>query len=536
MTSCDDDFSLLAAAAADDHHHEHFSRTPNDAVFVNPFDSADFDPDHDPDPTARNKRKDRDDVSDGGTPTAGTSAASYYKKVKSPATTSANSAECRKDREEWSDTAIECLLDAYTDKYTQLNRGNLRGRDWEEVAATVSERHENQSKSVEQCKNKVDNLKKRYKLERHRMSSSGVVASHWPWFIKMEAIVGNSPSSKAVSDEEKVGGASSGRPHKRYPTGTPGPLGQINNVKSKSVPTTKWQRVVFKISGAALAGNGPHNVDPKVVMLIAREVALVYRLGVQVAILVGGRNFFCGDTWRNATGADRCVTYQIGMMATVMNSVLVQSALEKLGVNTRLQTAISLPEFGEPYNRQRAIRHLEKGRVVIFGGIGGGSGNPLLSTDTTAALRASESTVSSIFIQAQAVIKGANVDGIYDCTSRSNDITFEHISFREAGSRGSTSLDRMLLTLCEENGIPGFRVRFWPLNSRLLCHTQLTPNLGMMNPGRAGFTEVVVFNLHEPGNISRALCGEQIGTLVDQTGIVSLQDTSLTLLNGVTPI
>ncbi|XP_074312003.1 uncharacterized protein LOC141647630 [Silene latifolia] len=508
MTSCDDDFSLLATAAADDHQNQHFSHhryhprsdPPNDAVFVNHYDSADFDPDHDPDPdpnpdpTAGNKRKDRDDVSDGGTPAAGTSAASYYKKVKSPATASASSAEFRKDREEWSDTAIECLLDAYTDKYTQLNRGNLRGRDWEEVAAIVSERCENLSKSVEQCKNKVDNLKKRYKLERHRMTSAGLVVSHWPWFKKMEAIVGNSPSSKAVSDEEKVGGPSSGRPQKRYPTGTPGPLGPINNVKSKSVPNTKWQRVVFKISGAALAGNGPHNVDPKVVMLIAREIALAYRLGVQVAIVVGGRNFFCGDTWRNATGADRCVTYQIGMMATVMNSVLVQSALEKLGVQTRVQTAVSLPEFGEPYNRQRAIRHLEKGRVVIFGGIGGGSGNPLFSTDTTAALRASE-------IQAQAVIKGGNVDGFYDCTSRSNDITFEHISFREAGSRGSTSLDVMLLTLCEENGIP-----------------------------------VVVFNLHEPGNISRALCGEQIGTLIDQTGIVSLQDTSLTLLNGVTPV
>lgn len=125
--------------------------------------------------------------------------------------------EYRKDREEWSDAAIECLLDAYTDKYTQLNRGNLRGRDWEEVAAVVSERCENQNKSVEQCKNKVDNLKKRYKLERHRMSGAGVSVSHWPWFKKMEAIVANSLPAKSASDEDKIGcsGGSSGRQQKR---------------------------------------------------------------------------------------------------------------------------------------------------------------------------------------------------------------------------------------------------------------------------------------------------------------------------------
>ncbi|KAL9235934.1 hypothetical protein vseg_010654 [Gypsophila vaccaria] len=477
MTSCDDDFSLLAPS------HHHFSS--DDAVFVNPYESSDFDQDPDPDPDS--KRKERDDVSDAGTAAATTTT----KKAKSAAeiSPSANSGEYRKDREEWSDAAIERLLDAYTEKLTQLNRGNLRGRDWEEVAGMVSERCESQSKSVEQCKNKVDNLKKRFKLERHRVTSSAASAaaavSHWPWFHRMEGIVSCSPSAKAVSDEDKLGAASSAsgggggvRSHKRYTTGIPGTLGQISNVKSKTVPTTKWQRVVFKISGAALACNGPHNVDPKVVMLIAREVALAYRLGVQVAIIIGGRNFFCGDTWRNATGADRCVTYQVGMMATMMNSVLIQSALEKLGVQTRVQTAVSLAEMGEPYNRQRAIRHLEKGRVVIFG-VGGGSGNPLFSTDTTAALRASE-------IQAQAVVKGANIDGICDCNSKSNDITFEHISFREAASRGPTSLDMMALTLCEENGIP-----------------------------------VVVFNLHQPGNISRALCGEQIGTLIDRTGMVS---------------
>lgn len=497
MASCDDDFSLLADD--DDHHHhihhhhqQHFIHScsagnsqiagklagdsDNDVVFCSPHDSNPYEPEFNPDPDPSKarveKRKDGDELSDGGT--------SSFKKIRAVGVV-AGGGEYRKDREEWSDTAIECLLDAYTEKYTQLNRGNLRGRDWEEVAVIVGERCENQSKTVEQCKNKVDNLKKRYKLERHRMSSAGVSVSHWPWFKKMEVIVANSLPGKGVSDEEKVSGSSGsvGRHQKRYAVGTAGPPGHVNSIKSKSLSNSKWQRVVFKISGAALAGNGPHNVDPKVVMPIAREVAMAYRLGVQVAIVIGGRNFFCGDAWITATGADRYLTYQIGMMATLMNSVLLQSALEKMGVQTRLQTAFALPEVGELYNRQRAIRHLEKGRVVIFGGVGGGSGNPLFSTDTTAVLRATD-------INAHAVLKGTNVHSIYEHSSRNNGITFEHISFREAASRGPACMDLMALTLCEENSIP-----------------------------------VVVFNLLEPGNISRAICGEQIGTLIDQTGMIN---------------
>ncbi|GKV37586.1 hypothetical protein SLEP1_g45601 [Rubroshorea leprosula] len=146
------------------------------------------------------KRRDQDELND-----------SVAKRPK-------QSAEYRKDREEWNDSAIECLLDAYLEKLTQLNRGNLRGRDWEEVASAVSERLEKQNKSVEQCKNKVDNLKKRYKLERHRMSEGGVSASHWPWFKKMEEIVGNSLPAKAAADEEKptASPGSSVRPLKRY--------------------------------------------------------------------------------------------------------------------------------------------------------------------------------------------------------------------------------------------------------------------------------------------------------------------------------
>ncbi|KAA0043933.1 Uridylate kinase [Cucumis melo var. makuwa] len=418
------------------------------------------------------KRKDQSDelTEEGGS-------YSSYKRAKP----SSSGGEYRKDREEWSDAAISCLLDAYTEKFTQLNRGNLRGRDWEEVAATVSERCEKQSKSVEQCKNKVDNLKKRYKLERHRMSNGGVSISHWPWFKQMEQIVGNSLTMKVVSDEDRSVASSGNTPRisKRYVLPAPNTAGQMNNVKPKAVTSPRWRRVVFKISGTALAGTGPNNIDSKVAMAIAREVVMACRLGVEVAIVVGGRNFFCGDSWVTTTGLDRCTAYQIGMMATVMNSILLQSAIEKMGVQTRVQSAFMLQEVAEPYSRQRAIRHLEKGRVVIFGGIGAGTGNPLFSTDTAAALRASE-------IHAEAVLKGTNVDGVYDCNSQDNNFTFKHISFRELVSRGATSMDMTALTFCEENNLP-----------------------------------VVVFNLLEPGNISKALCGEQVGTLIDQNGRIS---------------
>lgn len=144
------------------------------------------------------KRQSQEELSDGGTTNGGGS-------FKRPRTSSSSAGEYRKDREEWSDAAITCLLDAYSDKFTQLNRGNLRGRDWEDVAATVSERCEKLIKSVEQCKNKIDNLKKRYKLERHRISSGGTSASHWPWFKKMEEIVGNSMTTKGASDEDRSG-------------------------------------------------------------------------------------------------------------------------------------------------------------------------------------------------------------------------------------------------------------------------------------------------------------------------------------------
>ncbi|KAJ6727360.1 URIDYLATE KINASE [Salix purpurea] len=389
----------------------------------------------------------------------------------------------RKDREEWSDMAISCLLEAYTEKYNQLNKGNLRGRDWEEVAEAVSERGgSNNKKSVEQCKNKIDNLKKRYKVELQRIGGSG---SSWHWFKHIEAIMGNACNGKSGGGGESDGGGSGGNANamskqvKRYTSGT---AAFANTLKIKPVPDLKWRRVVFKISGSSLAGNC-QNIDPEVAMQIAREVATASRGGLEIAIVLGGRNFFCADSWISATGLERPTAYQISMMATVMNSILLQSALEKHGVQARVQSAFAMPELAEPYSRQRAIRHLEKGRVVIFGGVGAGAGagagNPLFTTDTEAALRASE-------INADALLKGTNVDGVYDCHAGNNNVILDHISFREVVSRGVTSMDMMSITYCEENGIP-----------------------------------VVIFNLLEPGNISRALCGDQVGTLIDQAGRTS---------------
>lgn len=219
MASCDDDdddFSLL-------HHHQpyaphhHFSAASS-AVPVQPkpvsVDAEDYGNPFDDENSE--KRKDREEIGDGSSLSYG-----FNKRLKPASVGTAASGgvggEYRKDREEWSDAAIVCLLEAYTEKFTQLNRGNLRGRDWEEVAATVSERCENQSKSVEQCKNKVDNLKKRYKLERHRVTSGCISTSHWPWFKHMEQIVGNSLPSKFADEDKAVSSAgNSPRQSKRY--------------------------------------------------------------------------------------------------------------------------------------------------------------------------------------------------------------------------------------------------------------------------------------------------------------------------------
>lgn len=403
------------------------------------------------------------------------------------AATTSSSMDCRKDREEWSDSAIACLLDAYTDKYLQLNKGNLRGRDWEDVATIVSKRSEKHKsgKSVEQCKNKVDNLKKRYKVECQRLSSGSLAVSHWPWFKKMEQIVGSSSSSsKAATDDDKpsplaASVTATSRQLKKYQVASPTSASLANNFRMRSASNPRWKRALLKISGVSLVGIGPHNVDPKVILLIAREVAVASRIGVEVAIVVGGRNFFCGDTWVAATDTDRAAAYQIGMMASAMNALLLQASLEKIGIETRVQTAFMMQEIAEPYIRRKAIRHLEKGRVVIFSASDAGNGNPLLTTDTAAALRASE-------INADVLLKGTDMDHVYECHSGSNSAGFEHVSFKELDSRSFSAMDMTAITFCAENNIP-----------------------------------VILFNLMEPGNISRALCGDQVGTLIDQSGRIS---------------
>ncbi|KAF5470067.1 hypothetical protein F2P56_010612 [Juglans regia] len=488
----DDDFPLIdSTSSSHPHHHAHTRQTPTDQTSINGSNIDRHDGDYYPHHQAPFEVEDEDESdlnkSVPGAPVPAKRTTPYYhkKRISDPVAGNKNESESengsyRKDREEWSDTAIACLLDAFTEKYNQLNRGNLWGRDWEKVAENVSdrcggERTSGTYKSVEQCKNKIDNLKKRYKVEQQRIRAAGGTGtgtSHWPWFKKIEAIAGNSSLAKSGSDEDRAS-LPTPRPSKRY---MPSNASLVNNIKSKPISNLKWRRVVFKISGTALAGNC-QSIDPKVAMQVAKEIESASRLGVEVAIVVGGRNFFSGDTWVSATGLDRPTAYQIGMMATVMNSILLQSALEKLGVQTRVQSAFAMPDVAEPYSRQRAIRHLEKGRVVIFGGVGAGigTGNPLFTTDTAAALRASEN----------AVLKGTSVNGVYDCHS-GNNITLDHVSYGDVISSGITSMDLMALTYCEENGIP-----------------------------------VVVFNLLEPGNISRALCGDQVGTLIDQAGRIS---------------
>jgi uridylate kinase len=231
-----------------------------------------------------------------------------------------------------------------------------------------------------------------------------------------------------------------------------------------------YQRVLLKLSGEALMGNLGYGIDPVVVQDIAQEVAEIVAQGCQVAIVVGGGNIFRGMKAASA-GMDRATADYIGMIATVMNAMTLQDALERMEVPTRVQSAIAMQEVAEPYIRRRAIRHLEKGRVVVFGA---GSGNPFFTTDTTAALRAAE-------IDAEVIFKATKVDGIYDCDPKSNPeahlyrtLTYSHVLTQDLRVMDSTAI-----ALCKENNIP-----------------------------------ILVFNLGVRGNIRRAINGESIGTLV----------------------
>ena len=231
-----------------------------------------------------------------------------------------------------------------------------------------------------------------------------------------------------------------------------------------------YRRILLKLSGEALMGDLGYGIDPEIVQGIAGEVAELVTSGVQVAIVVGGGNIFRGIK-ASAAGMDRATADYIGMIATVMNALTLQDALERIEVQTRVQTAISMQEVAEPYIRRRAIRHLEKGRVVIFGA---GSGNPFFTTDTTAALRAAE-------IDAEVVFKATKVDGVYDAdphlhpgARRYHSLTYGHVLAQDLRVMDSTAI-----ALCKENNIP-----------------------------------ILVFDISVRGNIRRAVMGEAIGTLV----------------------
>jgi uridylate kinase len=231
-----------------------------------------------------------------------------------------------------------------------------------------------------------------------------------------------------------------------------------------------YKRILLKLSGEALAGRQGYGIDPDVIVGIAAEVREVVELGVQVALVIGGGNIFRGIAASSA-GMDRASADYMGMLATVMNSVAMQDALEKQGVVTRVQSAIEMQEIAEPYIRRRAVRHLEKGRVVIFGA---GTGNPYFTTDTAASLRAAE-------INAEVILKATKVDGVYtaDPAKDPNAVRYETLTYLDVLKRGLQVMDSTAISLCMDNNLP-----------------------------------IIVFDLTRHGNIRRVVGGESIGTLV----------------------
>ena len=231
-----------------------------------------------------------------------------------------------------------------------------------------------------------------------------------------------------------------------------------------------YQRVLLKLSGEALMGDQGYGIDPAIVSAIAKDVAEVVAKGTQLAIVVGGGNIFRGLKG-SAAGMERATADYVGMLATVMNAITLQDGLERAGVPTRVQSAIAMQEVAEPYIRRKAMRHLEKGRVVIFGA---GCGNPFFTTDTTAALRAAE-------INAHVVLKATKVDGVYDKDPvRFHDaVRYEHLTFQDVLANELGVMDATAIALCKDNTIP-----------------------------------IVVFDLFGSGNIARAVAGEPIGTRI----------------------
>lgn len=233
----------------------------------------------------------------------------------------------------------------------------------------------------------------------------------------------------------------------------------------------KYERILIKLSGEALAGERGVGIDIKTVQEMAKEIQEVSESGVQIALVIGGGNLWRGEPAAEA-GMDRVQADYTGMLGTVMNALVMADSLKQLGVDTRVQTAIAMQSVAEPYIRGRALRHLEKGRIVIFGA---GIGSPYFSTDTTAALRAAE-------IEADAILMAKNgVDGVYNADPKkdANAVKFNELTHREVISRGLKIMDATASTLSMDNDI-----------------------------------DLVVFNMNEPGNIKRVVFGEQIGTTV----------------------
>jgi uridylate kinase len=231
-----------------------------------------------------------------------------------------------------------------------------------------------------------------------------------------------------------------------------------------------YKRIMLKLSGEALAGQQGYGIDPDIIMGIAQEIRGVVDLGVQLSIVIGGGNIFRGLAASSA-GMDRASADYMGMLATVMNSLALQDALEKAGVITRVQSAIEMQAIAEPYIRRRAVRHLEKGRVVIFGA---GTGNPFFTTDTAASLRAIE-------IGAEIILKATKVDGVYnaDPAKDKNAVKYEQLSYLDVLKQGLEVMDSTATSLCMDNNLP-----------------------------------IIVFDLTTSGNIQRVVCGDQIGTVV----------------------
>lgn len=243
-----------------------------------------------------------------------------------------------------------------------------------------------------------------------------------------------------------------------------------SGAKTSSKAKLKYKRVLLKLSGEAFMGGQQYGIDPKLIDRIAKEIKEVAASGVEIAIVIGGGNIFRGVSGA-ASGMDRASADYMGMLATVMNSLALQDHLEKLNVYTRVMAALRMDAVAEPYIRRRAIRHLEKGRVVIFAA---GTGNPYFTTDTAASLRAME-------IEADVVLKATRVDGVYDKDplKHKNAVRIDHLTYLDVLQRGLQVMDATAISLCMDHSLP-----------------------------------IIVFAMNQPGNIKRVIAGEPLGTLV----------------------